>query len=148
MKAFRFPLQRVMEWRALQLRAEEEKLAKMTNRLETVVRGLHALAVADLRAERELQELPLVAGVELQSLPSFQARVKKQREILEVERQQCERQIVAQRAQLLKARKDLRVLEKLKEKRYKAWLYSGDRELESVAADAFNSKLVRAGSEE
>jgi len=29
MKTFRFPLQRVLEWRALQLRVEEEKLAAL-----------------------------------------------------------------------------------------------------------------------
>ena len=148
MKTFRFSLQRVMEWRALQLRSEEEKLAVMTNRLDAVVRNMNALASADLRAERGLQELLVVEGGEFQALPAFQARVKKQYGILDVERRQCEQQITAQRAQLLKARKDFRVLERLKEKRLKTWLYLSDRELEVVAADAYNSKLARARSEE
>ena len=32
MKAFQFPLQRVLEWRELQMRTEEEKLSTLTQR--------------------------------------------------------------------------------------------------------------------
>jgi flagellar biosynthesis chaperone FliJ len=54
----------------------------------------------------------------------------------------------AQRARLLQARKNYRMLEKLKERRHEAWSYEMNRELENTAADSHISKLVRSRSEE
>ncbi len=49
----------------------------------------------------------------------------------------------ANNAKLLKARKDHRILEKLKETRYKNWVYLNEREIESTAAEAYLSKWAR-----
>ncbi len=51
-----------------------------------------------------------------------------------------DKEIAEQRKQLLKARKDFRVLEKLKEKRFKGWVYLSDREIEDNAAEAYISR--------
>jgi flagellar export protein FliJ len=144
MTAFRFPLERVLDWRKLQMRAEEEKLAVAQHKLETVNQRMTMLDAAELKSERGLRELPSIEGSELQTVAAFQARVRKMHDALEVEKQQCEKQIAAQRTRLLKARKDLRILEKLKERRHEAWAYLSEREIESIAADSYNSKLARA----
>ncbi len=147
MSPFRFPLERVLDWRKLQLHAEEEKLAAHQQRLDTVNHRIHALGAAELKSEWGLRKLTSVEGSELQTVAAFQARARKIREALELEKQQCEKQVAAQRTRLLKARKDFRILEKLKERRQEAWVYLSDRELESIAADSFNSKLARERSE-
>lgn len=147
MMPFRFPLERVLEWRKLQMRAEEERLAAIQQRLEMVDQRIHALASADLQTEWGVRKLASVEGAELHGFPAFQARSRKMRDALEAEKLQCEKLAAAQRARLLKARKDYRVLEKLKERRHQAWVYLSDRELESIAADAYNSKLARARDE-
>jgi flagellar export protein FliJ len=147
MTPFRFPLERVLDWRKLQLRAEEEKLAAAQQKLEMVTQRLSALAAAELKSEMGLRKLPTVDGSELQTVAAFQARIRKMNHALELEKQQCEKQIVAQRTRLLKARKDFRILEKLRERRHEAWVYLTEREIESIAADSYNSKLARAKSE-
>ncbi len=76
----------------------------------------------------------------MQALSAYQARIKNERAALQIARVQCEKAIVEQRKQLLKARKELRVLEKLKEKRFKGWIYLNDREIEDNAAEAFLSR--------
>jgi len=129
------------------MRAEEEKLAALSQHMGAVVHKINSLTAAEVKTEQGVLNLPAVPGAELQALTAFRARIRKHQALLETEKQQCERQIVAQRAQLLKARKDLRVLEKLKEKRHKTWVYLNDRELESLAADSFFSKLARPESE-
>jgi flagellar export protein FliJ len=147
MTSFRFPLERVLDWRKLQLRAEEEKLAAVQQRLDAVTHRINALGAAELKSEWGLRKLTSMEGSELQTVAAFQARARKIREALEIEKQQCEKLVVAQRTRLLKARKDFRILEKLKERRHEAWTYLSEREIESIAADSFNSKLARARDE-
>jgi hypothetical protein len=66
--------------------------------------------------------------------------VKHERASLQAARAQCDGQIREQRKQLLKARKDYRVLEKLREKRFQGWTYLNDREIEENAAEAYISR--------
>jgi flagellar export protein FliJ len=148
MMPFRFPLDRVLEWRKLQMRAEEEKLAAIQQRLEQVNHRISALVSAELKSEWGLRKLQSVQGSELQAMATYQARARKLQEALELEKQQCEKLVTAQRARLMKARKDFRVLEKLKERRHEAWVYLSEKEIESIAADSYNSRLVQARSEE
>jgi flagellar export protein FliJ len=148
MMPFKFRLERVLEWRELQMRAEEEKLAVAQQRLEAVEHRIRALASAELKSEWGLRKLPAVAGTDLHALSAFQDRARKLREGLELEKQQGEKQVAAQRTRLLRARKDFRVIERLRENRLSAWQYLSAREIESIAADAHNSKLIRSRDDE
>jgi NADH dehydrogenase/NADH:ubiquinone oxidoreductase subunit G len=146
MKAFRFPLEKVLGWRHLQMRSEEEKLAALQQHLELLTRRANALASAEINSKLAVLKAPLVQGSELHALTAFQARVKKERMALAAEKAQFEKRIVAQRARLLKTRKDFRVLERLRERRMEAWTYSYNQEVENAAAEAHISKLIRGES--
>ena len=143
MTRFQFPLQRVMEWRALQVRSEEEKLTGMQQQHEALVLREKALTAAELNSEMGLLKMPTIDGNDLQALSQFQARIHTERRNLQVRRKHFEAQIVEQRKHLLKARRDHRVLEKLKETRWRTWTYLNDREIETIAAEAYMSKWIR-----
>lgn len=143
MKAFRFPLEKVLSWRHLQMRAEEEKLAVLQNHLTLLNQRASALASAELNSRLGVLKMASVRGSDLHALAPFQERMKKERAALEGEKMQCEKRIAAQLARLLKARKDFRILEKLRDRRLEAWRYLNNRELENAAADAHISKLIR-----
>lgn len=146
MKTFRFPLEKVLDWRRLQLRAEEEKLSLLQQQLEMLTRRVQALTSAELNSKLGVVKLDSVEASHLHALPAFQAQVKKERAVLVAEKVQQERRIALQRARLLKARRDFRILEKLRERRMEAWTYSYNRELENLASDTYNSKLIRGES--
>src|SRR5581483_3869877 len=148
MKAFRFPLQRVLEGRALQLRVEEEKLAGLQQRMASLVQAQEKLEAARSQSEARLFASGAAAGSALQSWALYQARLAKQQDALKQQLLQCEKSIAEQRQRLLKARTDHRVLEKLKERRWRQWMYLNDRELESTAAEVYLSRWGRedAGS--
>lgn len=148
MKTFQFPLQRVFDWRALQMRAEEEKLSALQHRLGALVHRENALTAAELKSSMGLLKLPSIGGADFQSLAAFQLRMKNERASLKVTRVQLEKQVAEQRNRLLKARRDCRVLEKLREKRWKEWQYLTDREIEDVAAESYLAKWARASDEE
>lgn len=147
MKRFKFTLQRVLEWRALQLRSEEEKLTELQHQLTLLARAHQELEAARGRCEAEVTGAVAVAGSELQALAAFQVRVVRQQELLRERRVQVDAMIVAQRERLLKARKDHRVIENLKDRRLKAWTYDNDREEESTANEVYLSKWVREEAE-
>ena len=143
MKAFRFPLQRVLEWRSLQLRVEEEKLAALQQQLTSLLQLREKLAAARNRSESHLFASGTAAGSDLQSWALYQARLAKQQEILKGQLAQCEKLILEQRQRLLKARTDHRVLEQLKERRLRQWVYLNDREVEDTANEVYLAKWTR-----
>ena len=143
MKTFRFPLQRVLEWRALQLRVEEEKLAALQQQLASMLELREKLAAERNRSQSHLFESGTAAGSDLQSWALYQARLVKQQELLKAQLVQCEKLTLEQRQRLLKARTDHRVLERLKERRWRQWVYLNDRELEDTAAEVYLSKWSR-----
>jgi flagellar export protein FliJ len=142
-KSFQFPLQRVFDWRALQMRTEEEKLGALQHRLATLVHRENALMAAELKSSQGLIKLPSISGAELQALAAFQIRMKTERASLKAGRLQCEKLVAEQRTRLLKARRDYRVLEKLRTKRWKEWQYINDREVEEIAAESYMAKWAR-----
>jgi flagellar protein FliJ len=143
MKIFRFPLQRVLEWRALQLRVEEEKLATLQQQLTSMLELREKLDSARNRSESHLFVSGTAAGSDLQSWALYQARLVKQQEVLKTQIVQCEKLTLEQRQRLLKARTDHRVLERLKERRWRQWVYLNDRELEDTAAEVYLAKWSR-----
>jgi flagellar FliJ protein len=143
MKTFRFPLQRVLEWRALQLRVEEEKLAGLQQQLASLLELREKLAAERNRSQSNLFASGTAAGSDLQTWALYQARLIKQQELLKTQLLQCEKLTLEQRQRLLKARTDHRVLERLKERRWRQWVYLNDRELEDSAAEAYLSKWSR-----
>ena len=147
MKTFRFPLQRVLEWRALQLRVEEEKLASLQQQLTSMLELREKLAAERNRSQTDLFASGTAAGTDLQSWAIYQARLLKQQELLKTHLTQCEKLILEQTQKLLKARTDHRVLERLKERRWRQWVYLNDREQEDTAAEVYLSKWSREDQE-
>jgi flagellar export protein FliJ len=147
MKSFKFPLQRVLEWRALQLRAEEEKLAGLQQQVTTLQRQDTELAGARNNAQAGVLGGSSIAGSDLQTLAAFQLRLQKQQEMVQQMLRKCEILVADQRQRLMKARTNHRVLEKLKERRLRTWVYLNDQELEETAAEAYLSKWIREGAE-
>jgi flagellar export protein FliJ len=147
MKAFQFPLQRVLEYRELQMRTEEEKLSTIQNQLAEVLHRENALTAAQLNAEMNLLGRPVVEAAEFRALSAFQLRIRSEKVSLLAARKNLEIQIAEQRKRLLKARKDCKVLENLKDRRKKAWTYLSDREIENTAAESYISNWARSNAE-
>ena len=113
--------------------------------MASVVQAQETLEAARGQSEARLFASGAAAGSELQSWALYQARLAKQMDLLKKQRLQCEQVIAEQRQRLLKARTDHRVLEKLKERRWRQWVYLNERELEGTVAEVY---LARWGRED
>jgi hypothetical protein len=144
MKRFQFPLQRVLEWRSLHMRSAEEQLTRLQEQHSALVHRENSLRAEELKAEMGVLKQPTIHGSDLQSLAAFQLRIRSERAGLQNERAKCQAEIVQQRTRVLIARRDFKVVERLKGKRLQSWTYLTDREIENTAAEAFLSRWARA----
>jgi len=146
-KSFQFPLQRVLEWRVLQARTEEDKLAGLQHSMSELVHHEAALSAAELKSGMAVLTQESVEGRELQSLSAFRLRIFGERAKLTLAKSQCEKLILEQRKRVIAARRQTRVLENLRERRLSSWSYLHNRELEETAAENYISKWLRTESE-
>ena len=143
MKAFHFSLQRVLEWRALQQRTEEEKLSSLQQTLSALLMRDKELQTSLLKSELDLRARPSIPAFEIGALTGFRRRIELERKNLRTATFKVECEIDAQRKKLLQARRDYRILEKLRARKYAEWSYLNDREIENIAADAFLAQWTR-----
>jgi len=140
MKRFAFSLERVLGWRRIEAQMEEL-------RAERLHAELHAIETSreNLRIEREttaahLRAVGSATGTELAALDNFRRHVDAERARLERERVDCEKRVAAHMRVLTAKKRDVKILEHLRERRLTAWTAELNRETEQQAAEAFLSR--------
>ena len=150
MKRFAFRLERILEWR--RSRMEEEQRA-----LERLVAERASLEAEQARLEAALEQArgavrqAAASGQALEAetlvaLENFSRSVSNEQAVLEQRRAEIERRIAQQRVRLLAARRDLRVIEKLRERAYRAWERDCARELDALATEAYLARWREPGA--
>lgn len=137
MKAFHFSLERVLNWRELQARTAETKLANLRRQRDELKRQADQLRLDRERAEHDLIAGELALGSSLAAFASFLVGVEHLAKKLAQKSAECDRQIAIQLKEVLRCRKDYRILEKLKQRRREQWQYAYDREAELAATSSY-----------
>jgi hypothetical protein len=132
-----------MEWRRTEARIEEAKLERLLGER----RGIDARAAA-LNVDRSEAELALIAarvstGEELAAVSAFQRFSVAEEKRLEAKRIECEGRIASQMQAVAGKRRDVRLLEKMKERRMDAWRGEVNRENDALAEEAYLARWNR-----
>jgi len=140
MKKFQFPLAQAMEWRRTSLRLEDSKLEALYAEL-----GGFQLRAAKLREAQTLAEKTLAAaasttGAELKRLDVFAQAAKLELARLQEAAAACQKRIAAQMDVVIQKRRDLRLLERLHERKLAEWKADFARELDREAEELHLSK--------
>ena len=143
MNAFRFPLERALEWRRRQLEIEENRFKQQAAALAELDRARADLESTAIRAELQVRGWAPLLGQDLSALAGFRSDVKTKEEALAARRHQCQLQLAAQQQAMLEARRRCRLLEKLRERRWEEWRAAADRDLEQFAGENYLAGLVR-----
>jgi flagellar export protein FliJ len=151
MRRFVFPLERVLDWRRMRAELERlalERLVGEQRRLEEEAAAL-AAAVEESRgalSRRAAAGEPIEAAA-LAALEEFAAGAKMQQEALRSRQAELAARVEAQRKRLAVARRDLRLIEKLRERARSAWELEYARELEKLASELYLARWgeIRAG---
>ena len=147
MNKFSFPLGRVMDWRRTQERIEEGKLEQLHAELRAIDAQEAVLNLARAQSERELVSAGSVTGFQLAALDAFKRYTIAERARIGVARAGCRQRIRKQIEILTVKRREVRLLEQLREQNLKKW-QAGlwreiDRDAEELYAAKWNSKRLR-----
>jgi flagellar export protein FliJ len=140
MKKFRFPLQRVKDWRDMQARIEEGQLERLYLEAQVVDARLAELAGQQVRSEQALRASGGASGTEWGAFDTFRRHLTAERARLEKQRADCGVRIAAQLHTVAEKRRGVRLLELLKEDRFKIWEREFHREIEAEADQAYLSR--------
>lgn len=143
MIAFRFPLQKALEWRAKQLELAESRLRRQLAALAELDRARAAVAASGSQAEVQVRGWSPVSGRDLVALGSFRLLVRRREQEIASRRVECERELALCQAAMLEARRRCRLLERLKERRLAEWESQRDRELEELASESYLAQWNR-----
>jgi flagellar export protein FliJ len=139
MMAFSFRLERVLQWRRAQLDLEQAGLSRVAGELARWDGVLANLGNARAKAEGLVQSGP-ASGMDLRALAAYQEHVERQRKLTLDRRRDCLARLERQRVRLMQARREYRLLEKLRQVRRAEWETAVDREFEALAAETYLAK--------
>jgi hypothetical protein len=143
MKSFRFPLEKVLEWRRTQLEMEEAEYRRRLAVVAELDRRRAEVEASRESAERQIRCWNPVAGGELDALGGFRLHVKRQEAELAATRSEGQKHAERQRTLMLEARRRVLLLERFEERRLQEWREARDRELEELASESYLAKWRR-----
>jgi hypothetical protein len=135
MKKFTFPLGRVMDWRITQTRIEESKLEKLYAGLRAIDASSAALLEGRSRSDQALARASSTTGSELAAVAAFRRFSVAEHTRLELLRAECSQRVAAQVQVVAAKRRDVRLLERLKQQRFTAWHTGFNREIDAQAEE-------------
>jgi hypothetical protein len=146
MKSFRFPLEKALDWRRIQLELEEARYKQQVAALADLDRQRAEVEASGIRAEIEVREWRPIAAGDLTALGSFRLYVKSRESEIARLRFEASQKLAEQERVMLEARRRCRLLERLKEHRLAEWTAERDHELEEVAAESYLARWSRRRS--
>jgi flagellar export protein FliJ len=137
MKKFTFPLGRVMDFRRTQTRLEEIKLENLYAALRAIDNRATQLIEQKAQSEKVLKAATSVTGFDLKLFDAYGQAMKEEHKRLEKARADCRKRIDAQLAVLTAKRREVKLLEHLKEERFEKWEKEMLKEIDQQAEEAY-----------
>jgi flagellar export protein FliJ len=140
MKKFAFPLGRVMDFRRTEVRLEEIKLEGLYAGLRAIDTREATLVQKRVQSEKALKSAVSASGDELRTFNAYGLAMKEELKRMEKTRAECRKRIDAQLAVLTVKRREVKLLEHLREQRFAKWKKDMLNEIDSQAEESFLAK--------
>lgn len=137
MKRFTFSLDRVLAWRRIEARRERLRWEQIRAELGAIDAERDALRAERINSAARLRSARSALGEELEALDRFRHYVDAEQARLAQKRAGCERRLIEQSRVAAAKERDVKILEHLRERRFRDWKIESDREIEQQAAEAF-----------
>ncbi len=141
MKAFRFPLDRVLQWRTSQCELEEAALGRLLSQRSQLLEALEQISGLRKRAADALVSEREIESATFHTIGNFNARTDQQKAMIRTRAQVLEREIEQQQRKTAEARRKKKLLETLRASRHNQWTVQLDAENEQVAADSWLARF-------
>ena len=137
MTSFTFRLEKVLRWRQSKLDLEQFALSRLAAECARWNALVSKLQNAQTEAEELTQTSAPVSGADLRALSAYRDYLGQQRKAALERRRECETRMEEQRNRLLKARREHRLLEKLRTVRRAEWETAVNREFDALATETY-----------
>jgi len=129
-----------MDFRRTQQRLEEIKLETLRAGMRAMDAREAALIQRRVQSEKALKSAASATGDELQTFNAYGLAMKEEMKRIDKTRAECRKRIEAQLALVTAKRREVKLLEKLKEQRFEKWEKEMLKEIDSQAEEAYLSK--------
>lgn len=147
MKKFRFPLEKLLNYRRGRLSAEQARLERLLAEQAAIERRRAALEREERLVMESLRRLPVLFSSDLAAAEGFRRFAAAECVRLLSEAGMLASRIEAQKNAVLSARREVEILERLREKRLHDWRAEIDKEMEQQVAGLVVARWSRsAGS--
>jgi flagellar export protein FliJ len=136
-RRFHFRLETVRRWREVRLEAERAALEALYQELRGIEARTSGLDRKRRDGESAVKASSSAEAQQLLALDAFARHVIAEKARLDELARRCEARIAARRESVRKAERDLRLLEKMKERRSAEWVREFGRELEALASEVY-----------
>jgi hypothetical protein len=143
MKRFHFSLERVREWRRLQLETEQERLEELLRERQSLIKERESLESCLAEAESAVWIGAATDAFELRALDEFRLFIASEQRKLAQRMTACHQKIVEQRQRVIEERRRAALLDRLRDRRHAEWQKEFDKELEALAAESYLATWVR-----
>jgi flagellar export protein FliJ len=142
MTAFRFRLQRVLDFRRMQFQLAEADCHQAEVKLHAIQAQSVALAAAKSETRNSVAQVHNISGRDLAPLTGWYRWTEGEKRRLTNLENGAAQELQKRRAALVEAQRKVRLLEKLHDGRRTQWQSDFDREIEELAADSINSRYA------
>jgi hypothetical protein len=136
MAGFQFRLQRVLEWRRTTLSLEQARLQNLRAQLRAIESARQELIDKRLAMQRDTAAAPAITGDDLTRLDRFRRWAEREDKALAKRAVDVDREIAAQSAKVMSADRDVRLVERLKERRREAWKAEQEKQIDETAGES------------
>ena len=143
MKKFVFHLDRVLAWRKIQEQLEEAKLERLHAELRTLETRQRILDDQRSRAVAGVTRAGTITGFDLAALDAYRRSATAQASRLAASRLELDGRIAAQMPEVAKRRRDVRLIERLREQKFEKWRVGFLQEIERQAEETHIAKFNR-----
>jgi hypothetical protein len=146
MKAFRFSLDRVLHWHETTLKLEEMKVESLKAALRSARQTRDDLPRRRAATQLAIGQAPVVLGRDIAELERFNGWTLREERRLTARMLELQHLIEEQIVVVTEARRRVRLVERLKDRRYESWKAEENRETENLAGEAAISQWRRLDS--
>ncbi len=143
MKSFSFSLARVLHIRETQLKTEEGKLEVLLSGRKRIENEIEKLRESARQARQTLSGQPSLTSVELMALQSFEKYSEREETACRARISSHTLLIEKQMTVVVESRRNVRLLEKLRDRQFAAWRTEEGKELAALAEDFSAAQWAR-----
>ncbi len=143
MKRFQFQLESALTWRRQKERTLKARLEELAGQKERLRQQSHGVAAGVAGAEADTLSRQSIAAEELAALDEYRRASERRQRGIDSELAKLEEEVGRQRAELVEATRQTKLLEKLKERRYAAWEREAGAIVEQEAQELYLAQWLQ-----